>query len=97
MFDFPSHYLDKLSGQEQISSKQLSPLSPQSEFEDVIDDHESDLSLSDAPLKCPATFTDEEVKTTGTAIPIMSTERVIIFYIHFFTMKMEHQQSYKVK
>ncbi|EXX69141.1 hypothetical protein RirG_098640 [Rhizophagus irregularis DAOM 197198w] len=76
MFDFPSHYLDKLSGQEQISSKQLSPLSPQSEFEDVIDDHESDLSLSDAPLKCPATFTDEEVKTTGTAIPIMSTERI---------------------
>ncbi|GBC18903.2 C2H2-type zinc finger transcription factor [Rhizophagus irregularis DAOM 181602=DAOM 197198] len=66
---------NKLSGQEQISSKQLSPLSPQSEFEDVIDDHESDLSLSDAPLKCPATFTDEEVKTTGTAIPIMSTER----------------------
>ncbi|CAG8650766.1 hypothetical protein RhiirA5_499449 [Rhizophagus irregularis] len=66
----------KLSGQEQISSKQLSPLSPQSEFEDVIDDHESDLSLSDAPLKCPATFTDEEVKTTGTAIPIMSTERI---------------------
>ncbi|CAB5363190.1 unnamed protein product [Rhizophagus irregularis] len=40
------------------------------------DDHESDLSFSDAPLKCPATFTDEEVKTTGTAIPIMSTERI---------------------